>query len=353
MNKALKVIIIQKTYIKKIKIDHEQLQQCILQVVTQLQHNLSEGLSLLLGVEDTKIGYKLKGMPNNYTKAIPALKLTVTAESELPPNTEDTYMVEVDAAEPLAKDVNQENLKIMKAHYGYTEITPKTQVFVIPVDVTVIRPEAINEIGNPIPSIEKVRTLDPAAEKLEKKFMQALKKKANINLSRINKALDTIKRYHYHQKRKSGEPFYTHPVEVAYLLLSYTQDQTTLIVALLHDIVEDTQLSLPQVKAEFGTTISQLIDCLSNLNGDLQKIKLNDYEQIVKIQKSNDKRVLQIKLADRLHNLRTIASLSVQKQQKKAEETLYFYVPVAKSMGFIPWADELKEHALKILNKIA
>ena len=172
--------------------------------------------------------------------------------------------------------------------------------------------------------------------------------KADVSL--IERAYATAEKAHRGQMRKSGEPYITHPVAVATILAEVGMTSPTLAAALLHDTVEDTDYSLEQLTADFGSAIAQLVDGVTKLD----KIRYGERAQSETLRKmiiamSRDIRVLLIKLADRLHNARTWRFVPVESAKKKARETLEIYAPLAHRLGMnmIKW--ELEERSFKIL----
>jgi GTP diphosphokinase / guanosine-3',5'-bis(diphosphate) 3'-diphosphatase len=147
---------------------------------------------------------------------------------------------------------------------------------------------------------------------------------------------------HADQRRRSGEDFITHPVEVAKICAGLRLDTETLCAALLHDTVEDTSASLDEVRERFGKTIAQLVDGVTKLTGitfqSRDESQAENYRKMM-VAMATDLRVILIKLADRLHNMRTISALSKQKQIGKARETLEIYAPLAHRLGIhaIKW----------------
>lgn len=161
----------------------------------------------------------------------------------------------------------------------------------------------------------------------------------------VDKAYNLANKAHKKQKRKSGEPFITHPLSVAINLAELKMDKETIAAALLHDVVEDTEISLENIKTLFGEEISILVDGVTKLNNigmDCSKdiLKIRTYQKMF-IAMSYDIRVLIIKLADRLHNIRTLKYQKKEKQISIGLETLEIYSPLAKRMGINIWADEL------------
>lgn len=156
----------------------------------------------------------------------------------------------------------------------------------------------------------------------------------------VHKAYDVAERMHAGQQRKSGDPYITHPVAVATILAELGMTETTLCAALLHDTVEDTEFTLDQARTEFGDEVAQLVDGVTKLD----KVKYGDSTQSETIRKmviamSRDIRVLVIKLADRLHNMRTLRFLRQDKQERIARETVEIYAPLAHRLGMntIKW----------------
>ncbi|MBR0431947.1 HD domain-containing protein, partial [Candidatus Saccharibacteria bacterium] len=147
---------------------------------------------------------------------------------------------------------------------------------------------------------------------------------------RIKKAIDFATKAHEGQHRTSGEPFITHPLAVAEILTEWGMDDDTIIAGILHDTVEDTDITLDQIKNEFGESVAFLVDGVTKLSSarrgmrdiDSYLPKTKDNFLRLMIALGADIRVLIIKLADRLHNLRTLSALPPDKQQKIAKETL-------------------------------
>lgn len=157
---------------------------------------------------------------------------------------------------------------------------------------------------------------------------------------------------HADQKRKSGEPYILHPLAVADILADYKMDETSLVAAILHDVVEDTQVSLVEIEKEFGAQTASLVDGLTKLGrvqfrSSQEKMAENFRKMIVAM--SKDIRVIIIKLADRLHNMRTLNALSLEKRSRIAEETLEIYAPLAGRLGMYKAKAELEDLCLREL----
>lgn len=170
------------------------------------------------------------------------------------------------------------------------------------------------------------------------------------DLSLVERAYSVAERAHEGQKRKSGEPYITHPIAVAQILADLGIGSKTVAAALLHDTVEDTSYTLDQVRADFGDEIAMLVDGVTKLD----KVKYGDSTQAETVRKmivamSKDIRVLIIKLADRLHNARTWGFVPAESASRKATETLEIYAPLAHRLGIqaIKW--ELEDLSFAVL----
>ncbi len=158
---------------------------------------------------------------------------------------------------------------------------------------------------------------------------------------------------HEGQFRKSGEPYFTHPVEVAALLTEVRLDDATIVTALLHDTIEDTKATFSEISRTFTPEIAHLVDGVTKLtNLELSSVETQQAENFRKLlmAMSKDLRVLLVKLADRLHNMRTIKSMDPEKQKKKAHETMEIYAPLAGRMGMQYIREELEDLCFRVLN---
>jgi len=160
-------------------------------------------------------------------------------------------------------------------------------------------------------------------------------------------------RMHEGQLRHSGEPYFSHPVEVAAILTEQQMDDATIITALLHDTIEDTGSTYSEIKTIFGQEIADLVDGVTKLtNLQLSSTETKQAENFRKLfmAMSKDLRVILVKLADRLHNMRTIRSMRPDKQVQKARETMDIFAPLAGRMGMQWMRDELEDLSFKVLN---
>ncbi len=158
---------------------------------------------------------------------------------------------------------------------------------------------------------------------------------------------------HDGQYRHSGEPYFTHPVAVAAILTEQRLDDATIITALLHDTIEDTKASYGEVAASFGDEVAMLVDGVTKLtNLQLSSRETKQAENFRKLfmAMSKDLRVILVKLADRLHNMRTIKAMRPEKQAQKARETMDIYAPLAGRMGMQWMREELEDLSFRVLN---
>lgn len=186
------------------------------------------------------------------------------------------------------------------------------------------------------------------AEFLEK--ILSINSKYNTEL--IGKAFDIAQRLHEGQLRKSGEPYFIHPINVAYILAEMGMDEATIVGGLLHDVVEDTDYTREQLVADFNEEIAILVDGVTKLGTikfeSKEEIQAENFRKMF-LAMSKDIRVLIIKLADRLHNMRTMGYMKPEKIVEKCNETLDIYAPLASRLGIFKVKFELEDLALKYL----
>ena len=175
----------------------------------------------------------------------------------------------------------------------------------------------------------------------------------------IDKAFETANSFHEGQLRRSGEPYIIHPIAVANILVDLGMDYQSIVAALLHDVVEDTPYTIEQLTEEFGEDVAILVDGVTKLG----KVQLNSREtkeeqQAENVRKmllamSKDIRVIIVKLADRLHNMRTLEFVDPQKQRDKALETLEIFAPISHRLGIRSVKEELEDRAIRFLDPVA
>lgn len=345
----------QETKHKGLQADFNKLKQLLHNAINCIQgHNIA-GDSLTIVIEDGVLGHDVEHMPN-HIRTLEALKITLTTEDQVPP-TQSLYKIDLSQSSmwiPQQEDefLLVENARIVDAHYGYLDVksSPHTHVYVLPVKLREIRGKVMELIQEPA-AADPEELNHPLAIQLEKELMDKLVG-TQVDISVIHTALDIIKRYHGGVKRKSGEPFFTHPISVALILLAHSQDQDAILGALLHDTIEDTNLTLAQIRTLFGEKVEFLVAKATNLEGYKNRASLPDYENIVRIMNYEDPRAALVKLSDRLHNMRTIQHHpKLSKQKSIAKETLEHFVPLARQLKLHQMAEELERLSQEVMAK--
>jgi (p)ppGpp synthase/HD superfamily hydrolase len=153
--------------------------------------------------------------------------------------------------------------------------------------------------------------------------LKSLDNKNVLDFKLINKSIYWARKYHGDQKRKSGEPYYSHPLEVAYMVSEYKLKTDVIAASILHDIVEDTEVTVKMIEGTFGQRIAEMVDRLTRDRPDGSKLSVE--EIIANAYKKQDEAVLLIKLFDRLHNLDTLGSITLQKQLGTKLETVSLF----------------------------
>ena len=187
-----------------------------------------------------------------------------------------------------------------------------------------------------------------------KLIINELNSHVQFDLSLVEKALEYAIKYHGSQLRASGEPYYSHPVKVAEIIAKMKLDTASIVTALLHDTIEDTELTYEDVEKHFGSEIAKLVDGVTKLTKiKFQELNVRQAENFRKLllATSDDIRVLLVKLADRLHNMRTIDYIvSDEKKRRIALETMEIYAPLAERIGIQQIKTELQDISFRILN---
>ena len=177
------------------------------------------------------------------------------------------------------------------------------------------------------------------------------------DIEKIKKAYSIASEAHAEQRRRSGEPYIIHPIAVAKILAEMGMDAESVCAALLHDVVEDTETTSEEIRSMFGESIEQLVDGVTKL-GQIPLSASKEEQQSENIRKmflamSRDIRVIIIKLADRVHNMRTLMHMPEEKRRYKARETLEIYAPIAHRLGIRAFKDELEDLAISYLDPVA
>ena len=172
----------------------------------------------------------------------------------------------------------------------------------------------------------------------------------------VRKAFELCVNAHQGQKRVSSEDYYYHPYNVAKIVVSLGMDTESVVASLLHDVVEDTDITIEEISEQFGKEVALLVDGVTKigrLNFSTKEQQQAESLRKMLIAMGQDIRVIIIKLADRLHNMRTIDAMSPQKQRDKSVETLEIYAPIAHRLGIRPVKEELEDLAIKHLDPVA
>ncbi len=177
-----------------------------------------------------------------------------------------------------------------------------------------------------------------------------------LNPETLSKAYDFALKAHEKQKRDEGSPYIIHPIAVANILTELKLDSATIATGLLHDTIEDTYATYNTIEAEFGKEVADLVDGVTKIsefeNQAISNSKAENFRKLI-LATSKDIRVLLVKLADRLHNMRTIKVVDKEKQIRKAKETMEIYAPLADRMGMHRIRDELEDLSFEVLNEDA
>ena len=178
-----------------------------------------------------------------------------------------------------------------------------------------------------------------------------------LNPERLDKAFNFAIKAHQNQKRASGDPYSVHPIEVANILTELKLDSATITTGLLHDTIEDTFATYETIKDEFGDEVAELVNGVTKIsvfeNTAGSNSKVENFRKLI-LATSKDIRVLLVKIADRLHNMRTIKAIpKIEKRQRIAQETMEIYAPLADRMGMHRIRDELEDLSFEILNNEA
>ena len=211
----------------------------------------------------------------------------------------------------------------------------------------------LEEIKKVEASVKKMEDFtDP--EKLHQELLAGIRKyHPSADLSLIEKAYQIAAEAHKDQKRKSGEPYIIHPLCVGIILADLEMDKETIAAGLLHDVVEDTVMTYDEIKEEFGEEVAQLVDGVTKLgqlsySADKVEVQAENLRKMF-LAMAKDIRVIIIKLADRLHNMRTLKYMRPEKQKEKARETMDIYAPIAQRLGISKIKVELDDLSLKYL----
>src|SRR3990167_6056407 len=193
----------------------------------------------------------------------------------------------------------------------------------------------------------------PGVAQLQSLIEEIPKYQPGADLDLVTRAYRFSEQSHHGQQRASGEPYLSHPLEVAGLLVNFKMDVTTVTAGLLHDVLEDTRATKDDLTREFGVEIADLVDGVTKIGklafSSKEERQAENFRKML-VAMARDIRVLMIKLADRLHNMRTLDYLVQDRGRKIAEETLDIYAPLAHRLGMANVKAELEDLALRCLH---
>ena len=230
------------------------------------------------------------------------------------------------------------------------EKMPQTKDVTDEIAVKSIEPDSILDSAKLVPIKDFV-----SPEELHKDLLQIIRKyHPSADISMVEKAYQIAAEAHKTQVRKSGEPYIIHPLYVAIILAELEMDKETIVAGLLHDVVEDTVMTDEEIKEEFGPEVALLVDGVTKLGqisykADKVEVQAENLRKMF-LAMAKDIRVILIKLADRLHNMRTLNYMTPEKQREKAQETLDIYAPLAHRLGISKIRSEMEDLCFKYLN---
>lgn len=316
-----------------------------------------------IGVEDTHLYYLLDDKKRDHVQQLPALRFTITT-GESPPCLEQFYTVCMDERSLPVIDTVQDlpivrNKRIIDAHYGYSDTLIEDHVcslqYVIPVTLEDVRPQDIEqkEIDWAMKVLRAEKT-HPGAEEREQAFLLAVSKRTKANMSRIRQAVEAVKTYHGLAKHPSGEPLWLHVLTVGHIVLNYNTEEATILGALFHEAVEGSRLLLEHIEIHYDKEVCQMVEGLKELEGNRDRfytMRFSAAENIQRFLEVADHRILYVKIADRIHDMRTVRTFPYEHQLRLAEETLLFLVPLCKELGLETAAEELSDLSVSVLSR--
>ncbi|XWN34862.1 MAG: HD domain-containing protein [Roseivirga sp.] len=348
---------------KTVQCDKFSLMMVLMRSVPLLRTLKSEDYPIVISVEDTQLYYMLDSARRDHLQQAPALCFSITTGPERLASAQvhTVYMDERPcfSAESFTPLPLLRNKQTIDAHYGYSDTLVRgaecSLQYTIPVEVASVRPPDIEEKEISL-AIKKLRTVEdhPGVMEREQGFFQAVSERTSADMHRIRQAVETVKLYHGLMRRPSGEPLYIHLITVAQIVLEYSQEEATVLGALFHESIRGDKLLLEHIALHYEADVNQLIKGMRELERDRAKFytpKWSATENIKPFLELGDVRIMYIKLADRLHDMRTIRSFPAVEQFMLAEETLWFLLPLSRALGLEETAEELERLSLRVLTR--
>ena len=246
----------------------------------------------------------------------------------------------------------EESSQIVTSHGGYVKII-ETQYDLTCLYVWPVAGKKVMRFKTYDPmQLNSMIRETPESIAQEQELITLITNQTIIPKENVEKTISFIKNAHGLVSRKSGVPYYTHPMEVAKILLEVTHDPAAILTGLLHDIVEDTPITIMQIEVMYGSEIAHMVSMLTHYNTKGYPWKLDEQKNKSMLDQCNDVRIVYIKLADRLHNIRTLSAHKVIKQKQIARETIEFYIPWGeKNNAPAQWLSEMQVICEKVLKK--
>ena len=307
---------------------------------------------LYVHIMDTSIEYNLSDI-EDFTKTLPALAFIFTTKAQQPvikPLYKESldrkvYIVPTNKTELYKRSI----VRIVNAHYGCSLLDERAFVAcILPIALDEIRDEVMNSLP-PAPDFTFAETEVSVAQ--ETALVNLLSRETSLSQEVIVDTIQFIKRCHGDQRRASGEPYYMHPMAVTKLLLKETNDPAAVLSALLHDVVEDSKIFNSYIQSRYGSQVAEIVAMVTHMSPSFRKKKLSKEENENRFRRCKDIRAIQVKMADRLHNVLTLRHRPIEKQVKVVRQTLDFYLPFSESMGVVTLTKELRMLCEEILRK--
>ena len=313
-----------------------------------------------LTIADAALNYTEPLLPQpteQETLILPALAFCMSTDTSVQ-NTLSVYDVRDELTTfPLPKTEKEfyqiESRQIVQAHGGYIEITENESVLTCLYVWPVAGKRVMHfKTYDPVDLVAGKIAETPESLAQEKELIALLTTETALTQEMVEKTITFIKNVHGLVTRKSGVPYYTHPMAVAQILLEVTKDPSTIIAGLLHDVVEDSSVTLNQLELMYGAEVASIVDRVTHYNTKGYRWKLAYAENQNMLDQCTDIRVVQVKLSDRLHNIRTLYTRQLIDQKRIAQDTIEFYIPWGQKYNICSkWLADMQRVCEDILSK--